>query len=84
MNIRTILIERYVNFVDSMLCEHARCENTAKKNNTYFKTFIVLIFNIASMYSLFLLFLYLNECKALLLCFSNTINEYYLFFKANV
>ena len=50
MNIKMNLLEEYVNFVD-----------TTKKQNTYFKIFIVLFVVIVSLFSFHLLFKYLNE-----------------------
>ena len=49
MNLETILLEEYVNFVD-----------TTKKQNKYFKIFLILIGIIIFLFSFFLLFKYLK------------------------
>ena len=50
MNIKTKLLEEYVNFVD-----------TIAKHVTYFKITLVLIVIIVTFFSFYLLFEYLNE-----------------------
>ena len=50
MNLKTILFEDYVNFVDS-----------TKKQLTYFKISIVLFVVIVFLFSFFLLYKYLNK-----------------------
>ena len=49
MNIKTNLLEEYINFVD-----------ITKKQNRYFKNFIILIVIIIFLFSFFLLFKYLK------------------------
>ena len=50
MNIRTNLLEDYVNFVD-----------ITKKPNKYFKTILILFVVILCLFLFFVLFKYLNE-----------------------
>ena len=50
MNIKTNLLEEYVNFVDS-----------TKKQNKYFKIIIILFVVILCLFLFFVLFNYLNE-----------------------
>ena len=50
MNIKTILLEDSVNYVD-----------TTTKQDTYFKLIIVFFVFIVSLFSFYRLFLYLNE-----------------------
>ena len=57
MNIKTNLLEEYVNTVD-----------TTKKQNKYFKIIIFLIVNVITLFLFFLLFKSLNEEQ----CFSTT------------
>ena len=55
MNIKTIFLEEYVNFVD-----------TTKKQNKYFKIFIILIVFIMFLFLFLVLFNYLTKCYSYL------------------
>ena len=57
MNIKTELLERSVNFVDSSLCEHARYVNSQKIQNIFQNVYSFFDINIP----LFFLLIYLNE-----------------------
>ena len=50
MNVKTNLVEEYVNFVD-----------TTKKQNKYFKIILILFVVILCLFLFFVLFNYLNE-----------------------
>ena len=58
MNIKTNLLQDYVDFVESSLRKHAKSyDNITMKKNTYFETIVVLFVIILS---LFLFFFHLN------------------------
>ena len=62
MNIKTNLIEEYVDYVDRSLRENANfVDTTTTQNKLYFNIIMVLIDIILSLFIVFLLFKYLNE-----------------------
>ena len=54
MNVKTNLLEEYVNFFESSLRELVKFVDSTKKKNTSFKIFLVLFDSIISLFIFFL------------------------------